>query len=261
MKLGVCTVPEYLQDAKTGGCDYAELSFSAVTRMQESEFSALCRQAEETGLAIEAMNLFIPGDMRLTGPNADAAAALEFARRGFARAEKLGVRVVVFGSGGARQIPEGFDRETALDQLAGFSREAAARAEQSGMTLAIEPLSRSECNVIHTVSEALDLCRRAGNPRALAVLADLYHVYNNAEPLTGIRCAGDKLVHCHIAEPVTRAFCRPGTAQQEYAAFFAALKAIGYAGRISVEGATQNFTADIARAMAYLHPLSAEEGL
>ncbi|MDD4796727.1 MAG: sugar phosphate isomerase/epimerase [Eubacteriales bacterium] len=261
MKLGVCIGPEHLTQAKQGGCDYAELSFSAVTQMREEDFSSLCRQVQQTGLAIEVMNLFLPGGMRLTGPDARPGEALDFARRGFARAQRLGVQVVVFGSGAARQVPDGFAQEAALDQLADFARQAAGLAARHGIVLAVEPLSHSECNVIHTVSQALSLCRRAGDPQGLAVLADLYHVHNNAEPLSGILEAGDRLVHCHIAEPVSRAYCRPGEAQQEYRAFFAALKAAGYAGRVSIEGATQDFARDIARATAHLRVLAAQEGL
>jgi sugar phosphate isomerase/epimerase len=50
-----------------------------------------------------------------------------------------------------------------------------------------------------------------------------------------MRQAGGALLHCHIASPGARRYPLPGDGA-DYSAFFGALRSIGYAGRVSVEG-------------------------
>ena len=61
------------------------------------------------------------------------------------------------------------------------------------------------------------------------------------------------VLHCHIAERVSRAYPKAGDGtQKEYAEFFGKLKAQGYCGRVSVEGGCEDFTADARAAFAEL---------
>ena len=56
---------------------------------------------------------FISGSLKITGPKVDPAALKAYVEVTLERTERAGVEVMVFGSGGARQVPDGFDRTKA----------------------------------------------------------------------------------------------------------------------------------------------------
>ncbi len=256
MKFGVCAGIDALPTAAEAGCDYLEMGFATVAALPDEAFREVLDKVEASPIRVEAMNGFLPGTMRLTGPEADHEQPLPFITKGFSRAKALGAQVVVFGSGGARSVPEGFPMEAAKEQMAAFARKAAACAREAGIRLALEPLSRHECNFLHTVKEGLEIYHMAGEPEGLCVLADLYHMASNGEDFSGILEAGPLLAHCHIAAPESRVYCMPGQADELYQGFFAALRAIGYTGRISLEGHCEDMRRELAPSVAYLRSLA-----
>ena len=48
----------------------------------------------------------------------------------WARLARLGTQIVVFGSGGARRVPEGFSKEEAFKQLVEFGKRIAPEARR-----------------------------------------------------------------------------------------------------------------------------------
>lgn len=251
MRIGICSCPESAAYVRELGYDYIELSLAAVAAMGEKEY-ADCRDClTALGLPCEAMNCMLPGGLRLTGPEADPAEAEAYLDLALPRAQGLGVRVIVFGSGAARRAPEGTPLEEALAQVERFARMAGERARRLGLELAIEPLNAGETNLIHTVDEGAALARRA----SVGVLADLYHVAAEEPDCSGIVRAGALLRHAHIANPQGRGYPAPGDGA-DYAAFFAALRQAGYGGRVSVEGLTEDFARDAARALPVLRDLA-----
>lgn len=195
-------------------------------------------------LPLRSCNGFIPGKFRLTGPKADPAPALDYAETVLRRAEELGVVSIVFGSGGARNVPGDMcgpkesrpDPEQGRDQYAAFCAALAKRvADLKTTTVAIEPLRPKESNVVNYVWQAEQIAREVASPR-VKVLADLFHMMMGREEADSIRRTGADLVHCHIASYGTRDF--PGAQPESIARFrpyFEALDEIGYAGGISCE--------------------------
>jgi hypothetical protein len=45
---------------------------------------------------------------------------MAYVAKAFDRVARLGVRIVVFGSGGARRVPEGYPRDDAVRQMVDF---------------------------------------------------------------------------------------------------------------------------------------------
>ncbi|MBQ2624464.1 MAG: hypothetical protein IJG18_05140 [Kiritimatiellae bacterium] len=67
------------------------------------------RQKEEIAkrpLPLRSCNQFTPGKFRLTGPKADHAPALDYAEKILRRADEIGVKTVVFGSGDACTVSD-----------------------------------------------------------------------------------------------------------------------------------------------------------
>ena len=79
--------------------------------------------------------------------------------------------------------------------------------------------------------------------KGIKALADLYHIWQENEPMQNIIDAGPWLAHIHIAEPVKRSY--PGNDDFDFTVFFNALKDANYNGRISCECKFDNFNSDV----------------
>ena len=196
-------------------------------------------------IPLRSCNGFIPGRFRLTGPNAEHGPALDYAETALRRADEVGVKTVVFGSGGARNVPGDFtskDRanfpnlEKGVEQYTEFCRALCARvADLKTVQVVIEPLRPNESNIINFVWQGLQICADVNSPR-LAQLADIFHMMMGREGAESIAKAGPLLKHCHIASHGTRLY--PGSDPADgdrFRPYFDALRAIGYAGGVSCE--------------------------
>jgi D-psicose/D-tagatose/L-ribulose 3-epimerase len=157
----------------------------------------------------------------------------------------------VFGSGGARRVPDGFAKDEAFAQLVDFGRRAAREAKAHGITIAIEPLRKQETNIINTAAEGLALVNAIGDPN-FQLMIDFYHLASEHEDPAIVLRAKDHIRHLHVANPQGRVFPQKWD-EFDYAPFFANLRAIGYDQRISVEGATTDLAAQGPAAVALLH--------
>ena len=238
MKFGICTSIDNAALVKQMGYDYFECTFSGVGKMPDDEFESFKAKVFELDFYPEAMNVMLPGTFHLTGEEADLAPVIPYLEKTFARAAQVKTEVVVFGSGGARGVPDGFDRAKAWDQLVEYLNVAGDIAAKNGIVIAIEPLRFGECNIVNLVAEGAYLAARVNKP-SVRCLADYYHVATNEEDCEAIPAFGHRLEHCHIARKEGRAYPLP-TDDQSYAPFFDALKAAKYCKRLSVEGTSYN---------------------
>jgi len=251
MQLGICAGPEAGPLALAAGYDYLELNVQTHLKPEadEADFRPGLEAARACGLPCLAANVFVPGHLKLTGPEVDFERLRSYVATVCRRAELVGLRVIVFGSGGARRIPKGFDRARAYAQLVDFGRMAGDSAQAHGVTLAVEPLNRGETNVLNSVAEGLRYVRDVDHP-GIRLLVDAYHWAKESEPPADIVAAGPWLVHAHIA---TYAHRQPPAAEAcDFAPFMAALKQAGYDSRLSVEAGWQDMAAQAAPALQSL---------
>jgi sugar phosphate isomerase/epimerase len=236
------------------GFDYIELSLAHMASLEEAEFRSVAARIEGSGLRCEACNNFFPPRVRLTGATADPGEALAYASGALARAARLGVEVVVLGSSGAKNVPEGFPLPDAHRQLLALLRGLAPVAEQHGITIVVEPISRPEANFINLATEGLELVREVDHPH-IRLLIDYYHLATEAEDPGIIRVAGADVRHVHFASPGARAF--PTEWDERYEPCLAALADIGYGGRLSIEAFTSDFAADGPQALEVIRAATA----
>ena len=253
MKIGVCASADNAARAKAAGCDYIELNFGQVARMSEEQYAQTAADLEAGGLRAEAMNCFIPGDFNLYTLE-DGAALAEHIRVGLARAKALGAEVVVFGSAGARRLPPGTEKAEGIAKLAPWFTLAGELAAEAGVTIAVEPLSYREDNAVNTLREGIALMDLVDRP-GLRVLADMYHMGENGEDYADVLLAGANLRHCHIGRPAGRTYPLPDDGY-DYTPFFAALRQMNYAGRLSIEAKPVNGPEDLPVCVAYLKELA-----
>jgi D-psicose/D-tagatose/L-ribulose 3-epimerase len=250
VQVGYCTSVKNIAAAKAAGFDYIEVGTSEIAAMPDAEFEQALRQAKQAGLPVPAANTFLPTTLRVTGPAIDPDQQLAYVRKALDRLAKLGVQVVVFGSGGARRVPDGFSKEDAFRQLVAFGRQVAPEARARGMTIAVEPLRREETNIINSAAEGLALVDAIGDPN-FQLMIDFYHLASEHESPAIVSRARAHLRHLHMANPTGRVFPLEWS-EYDYAPFFAALREIGYGARISVEASTTDLSADAPRAIALL---------
>lgn len=260
MKFGCCsnmlardpgqTGSETIDDLRDLGFDYVELPLAQVAALSPDAFDALCRQLDRCGLPCAACNNFFPTSMRLTGADADVSAALVYAGAALARAARLGAEVVVFGSGPAKSVPAGFPEAAAWRQLVDLLTRLSPLAKAHGITVAIEPLRRQECNIVNSAAEGLALARAVAS-EPIQLLIDFYHLDAENEDSRIVAAAGDTLRHVHIARPAGRRF-PAATDAPVFRRFFAALSAAAYDSRISIEAYSDDLRGDAAGALAFL---------
>jgi len=250
MRFGCCTGLKNLALLERLGYDYIEppVTDTLVPLKPVQEFSAAHRAIAKSSIKAEAFNVFLPRELRVTGPKVDMAALSHYVDNAVKRAHALGGKVIVFGSGGSRNVPDGFPRDRAMHQLAEFLKMAGDHAARAGLQIAIEPLSRPD-NIILSVAEATALAKTVGKP-SVKVLADLYHIGKEGESFESITAAGKDLIHPHVGHPVTRVCPREG--EYDYAQWFRALKSAGYDARMSLECKWGDLEKDMAAALAFL---------
>jgi len=187
------------------GYDFAELAAGAITALPEREFDRLRGELAVRGWSIPVYNSLIPPTLKLTGPLVDDRALADYVGLALGRAAATGAEVVVFGSGGARSVPDGYPVGAAMEQIVRFLHLCGEHAARCGITVAIEPLNRKESNIIRTVAEAWQMAE-ALKLSHVRVLADAYHMHAEGEPLdiAGIVARAGMLAHVHYAEPDRR---------------------------------------------------------
>jgi len=239
MNYGICGGPEIAQVAQAAGYDYLELSTQAHLQGEADEavFRPILEQIKNCGMPCLAANVFVPGHLKITGPEVDFARLTRYVSTVLGRAERAGIRAIVFGSGGARRIPEGFGKSQAYAQLVAFGRMVGPIAADHQVTIAVEPLNRGETNVLNSVREGLDYVKDVGHP-FFRLLVDAYHWAKENEPTADILTSGPWLAHAHIATYAHR--LPPGAEACDFGPFFAALNQSGYDLRISVEASWDN---------------------
>jgi sugar phosphate isomerase/epimerase len=250
VQVGYCTPVKNLAAAKAAGFDYAELSTTEIATMSDDEFADAARAVARVGLPTPVSNLFLPAAMKVTGPDVDPARQTAYVTTAFARAARLGIHTIVFGSGGARRVPDGFSRDEAFRQLVDFGRRIAPLARARDITIAIEPLRREETNIVNSAGEGLALVEAIGDP-GFQLMIDFYHLASEHEDPGIIVVARSHLRHLHMANPNGRVFPR-SMGEFAYEPFFAKLREIGYDQRISVEASTQDLAADAPQAIGLL---------
>jgi len=238
MQFGVCSPLDRAAVVKAAGWDYVEAGVPELlqgTTVDDAQWTGE-RLAKQSPLPISVVYLLVPPQLKIVGPDADLETLKQYLSRIIARANQLGIHMLGFGSGGARNVPEGFDRDRAGEQLLDFSRAAAEIADDAGVVIAMEPLNRPECNFINTIAEVAEIVRRVDCP-AFRALLDTYHLWRENEPLENVAAAVPLIAHVHVSDLENRT--PPGeSGTSDYRPIFRLLKTAGYDARMSVESKT-----------------------
>lgn len=200
----------------------------------EAEFEKNLAKLAISPLPILACNGFIrPAHLHCTGPEANHDLIVTWAETTFRRLKKAGGKFIVFGSGGSRQLPDGWPKEKADEQFIALLKLLGPLAEAHGVIVTVEQLRSQECNYINHIDHGATLIRATGHPN-IRLLADLYHMATMGDTPADLKSAMDVVAHIEIAEKTHRTV--PGVEGDDFRPYFRVLKEAGYQGAISIEG-------------------------
>ncbi len=253
MKFGVCASYLDIATLPEKSFDYFEENVQRflVPEKPQSHFEALWHDVRLLSLPpIEACNSMLPADMSLIATPTQAVNTVRLERyikTMLQRAEQVGIRVIVFGSGQARMCPPGYDQDEAVKQLGAYLAIWSEWARQHGVHIALEPLRYEETNTLNTITEGGALVTKHSNSGA-TLLIDTYHMACNGEKPTDILSWTSLISHVHVAEKQDRA--APGHYAEDLRPYFSALHEGDYDQRISIECNWQNFSDEVGPAIA-----------
>jgi len=165
----------------------------------------------------------------------------------------LGAELVVLGSGSSRKVPEGFDFGEAMAQFEKAVAIVSDITAKYGITVVLEPLYSTADNLLNTVKEAIEICKRVNKPN-LKVVADFFHMGRENESNDSIIEGDGYVTHLHLAR--IKEGDMPYEEDLPWLEQLAAdVKKAGYTGgRLSLEGYNYrpDFKEAITRARKYI---------
>lgn len=247
-ELGVCTSLENAALLKKYGYDFIEelVGKFLVPKENDEKFALNLDKLKTSGMPLHSVVSFLPSDLKCVGPDDYTDAILKYSETCFKRLKLASAKYLVFGSGGARRIPNGYDKEKAIEQFIEINKKIAPIAERYGIVVLLEPLNVSETNLLNTVEEGITLVNKINHPN-IRLLADIYHMLKDREDAHSLIKAGKLLKHVHIAEKENRT--APGVSGDDFTPYLSALKKIHYKGKISIECRWKDMETELPKAI------------
>lgn len=233
MKIGVCTNSSNAALVKELGYDYVEEALATVSKMTDEKFSEVQKCYEALDMPVYSFNNFFPGNISLYGEDS-MEIVRSYAENALNRAQALGGKVCVFGSGKARNIGEDVDRAFAEQRFLDVLALCGEMADKRGILMAVEPLNKNETNYINTVTEGAAIARKLGMAN-VGGLVDFYHFFMENEPDSNLFEAKDTILHAHIARPNADRLPPKAEDAETVAHWASLLKQIDYKGALSLE--------------------------
>jgi len=246
----VCGNVKDFHKISAAGYDYVESNVGyLMPDKSDSEFQLRLDEIKNAKAKIISCTNFIPSSLKLVGSETKHEEVLVWAETALRRAQMVKIPYIVFGSGGARKVPDGFDKQKATQQFIDICKKLASLAKKYKVTIVIEPLNTSETNLINSLKEGAEIVESVNHPN-IRLLCDIYHMMRENEPASEIVKYGRYIKHCHIAEKEGRK--SPGVNEEDFKPYFRALKQIEYKGCLSIECGWGNFEKELHPALLYM---------
>ena len=243
MRYGMCTDiatatrdrVEYalLERIKEAGFDYVEFPLMMIETLSEEDFDFLLKELKRLDLKCDCSCNYFPGRIKVTGPDANKEIIDAYLDKAMGRAQRMGVKKIVFGSNNSRNLPEGYPLEKGYDDFCRTLTESCVPyCQKYGIYVVLEPLRHTATNIMITLKDGEYVQKRVNRPEVM-LLADLMHMMYNEEDMNDLREAKPVLKHVHICEK-DRLLPEDGFSKELFSGL-QVLKEIGYDETISFE--------------------------
>ena len=211
MRYGFCTGfatnPRFTIDSSleaavsSWGFDYMEYPLMSLAALPEEDFAALRRRVADTHLACDSMCNLFPASVPVVGEAASEAQIRTYLDIAFERAAALGSKKIIFGSAGARKR-NGLPLEKANQQFLTCLHLLEEYCSRYQVVVLLEAIRRGEADYINTLAEGAELVYRAREEGCthIGLMADLFHMESNGEPLSDLERYLPLIQHIHLCE-------------------------------------------------------------
>ena len=236
------------------GFDAFEISPWIPRKLTPARVNTLMTSLRRNGLAFSGFTSLYPPEMKLASPSgASRRKNIHYTKRLIELAQSLDGKLLVWGSGRARNIPKGVPFGKGYAWLVELLRASGRTADQMDVKIAIEPLNRFESTIIHNMGEALSLAKLV-NQRSVGVVYDTFHTNLEEDSFTKpILLAGERLAAVHVSDCNRKI---PGKGHIDFPPIFDALKKVRYDGYVTLEAIlSRNPRKELATARKYLEDM------
>jgi sugar phosphate isomerase/epimerase len=206
-----------------------------VTDILPDQINEIRTQAQDAGIEIVGLHWLLAKveGFHVNSPDASVRRKTsDYLARQVELCGKLGGKVMVFGSPGARKVLPGVSTEQAMEWTAQTIRDFLPALADHDVSFCLEPLSTAETNFLNTADEAQTLMQMIGDPRVLVHL-DVKAMSAEPTPIPEIiQKHRDHTGHFHANDPNLRG---PGMGKVDFLPIFRALQETHYKGWVSVE--------------------------
>lgn len=248
IEIGLCCDLDKVAMARDAGFDFVETNVQKLLKgeLDDDQWAAQLPDLDNLPLPMHTANGLIGGDHKIIGPKRDLDWLETYMGRVSKRAGQLGIKHVVFGSGGPRRKPDDMSESAAFEQLVEFATMLGDVAAPYDVTFVVEHLNKKETNTLNSLADEQRLIDRVGHPNVQALI-DTYHYGVENETEDAVIAMGSRIAHVHLAEPNGRG--EPGAVTEgqepfDFVDFFTNLIKVGYDGRLSIEARWSGDIAD-----------------
>jgi sugar phosphate isomerase/epimerase len=251
MTLGWCARVAESGRVRNMGFDYLEVALAPMQIDNDAAFRAARAAVIAAGVPTPVFNQFLPQGLPVVGPDVDPPRIRRYLARAAEVMHAAAAEFVVFGSGWARNVPQGWNRADADEQFLETVSWCTDAFNGTGIQLALESQNVKETNLLTTVAEAARLSR-AIDRSDVRIIADTYHLHEMGEGLDVVQASMDQIVHVHISDSNRNL---PGDGVYDFAAFATTLRTCGYDGRLSIEMMRDVTDDEMRRGLAFVRQL------
>ncbi|HSR12200.1 MAG TPA: sugar phosphate isomerase/epimerase family protein [Thermodesulfobacteriota bacterium] len=146
----------------------------------------------------------------------------------------LGGKVMVFGSPKGRSTVQGASVPEATKFLSGGLAGVADHAEQRGVRILLEALTKNQTDVVNTMEEAVRIVEEIGKP-AIQTLFDFHNTVDEKIPMPEIvKTFYSRIFHVHVQE-MDGNYLGAGSGSRDFVKVFQVLKDMQYERWVSLE--------------------------
>ena len=219
-----------LRDIKATGFDGVEVP---VFDGDVAHYAMLGRMLDDIGLDRTAVTAMGDPTMHLIGDDAARQAGVDYMRHVLDRTDALGATLVcgplhsTLGHfSGQGPTPQEFARSVAAQRAIGD------HAAPLGITLALEALNRFECYLVNTMAALCAHLDDIDHPHIRGMYDTFHANIEESDPIAALTRNIGHIAHIHISENDRGV---PGRGNIRWADTFAAIKASGYDGWLTIE--------------------------